>query len=281
MSEVKAKELLRQVINELANLYDDGEALAIATRYLHDRFHSDRMKIALNASIHIDERLLRHDLDLLKIGTPLQHVVGFTEFYGYRFKCNPNALIPRPETEELVDWVLQESGNHKSTILDIGTGTGCIPISIKKKKPEMEVSGYDVSDGTLILAKQNALTLHSEVTFLQHDILAEPLPSESFDIIVSNPPYIPWQEKSDMHTNVVAHDPELALFVPDDDPLLFYRVIAEKARNALKEKGLLFFEIHEGFGDEVMNMLSDLGYKNIELRQDLNQKDRMIKTSIK
>ena len=191
MSEVRAKDLLRQVINELANLYDEGEALAIATRYIHDRFHSDRMKVALNASIHMDERLLRHDLELLKIGTPLQHVVGFTEFCGHRFKCDPNALIPRPETEELVDWALEvtkELGNKGIRILDIGTGTGCIPIAIKKELSATEVFGYDVSNDALALAKHNAETLRAEVTFQQHDILAESLPSHFFDIIISNPP---------------------------------------------------------------------------------------------
>ena len=297
MSEVKAKELLRQVINELANLYDEGEALAIATRYLHDRFYSDRMKIALNAPIHIDQRLLQHDLELLKIGTPLQHVVGFTEFYGHRFKCDPNALIPRPETEELVDWLIshwstvnvkwsdksarQPELDSASHILDIGTGTGCIPISIKKELPGVDVFGYDVSKGALNLAKQNAETLKTEVIFKQHDILAEALPPDTFDIIISNPPYIPWQEKSQMHTNVVAHDPELALFVPDDDPLLFYRVIAEKAKLGLKDKGLLFFEIHEDFGSKVMHLLSELGYTDLELRQDINGKDRMLKASLR
>lgn len=295
MSKVKAKELLRQVINELANLYDKSEALAIATRYLHDRFHSDRMKIALNAPIHIDQRLLQHDLELLKIGTPLQHVVGFTEFFGHRFKCNPNALIPRPETEELVDWVisywsmvngqqLDKTGRHFEPdsayrILDIGTGTGCIPISIKKEIPVLEVFGYDISEEAIALAKQNAETLKTQVTFQQHDILAESLPNHFFDIIISNPPYIPWSEKTEMHTNVVAHDPELALFVPDDGPLLFYRVIAEKAKIGLKDKGLLFFEIHEGYGDKTMDLLSDLDYTDLELRQDINGKDRMIKAT--
>lgn len=295
MSKVKAKELLRQVINELANLYDKSEALAIATRYLHDRFHSDRMKIALNAPIHIDQRLLQHDLELLKIGTPLQHVVGFTEFFGHRFKCNPNALIPRPETEELVDWVisywsmvngqqLDKTGRHSEPdsayrILDIGTGTGCIPISIKKEIPVLEVFGYDISEEAIALAKQNAETLKTQVTFQQHNILAESLPNHFFDIIISNPPYIPWSEKTEMHTNVVAHDPELALFVPDDDPLLFYRVIAEKAKIGLKDKGLLFFEIHEGYGDKTMDLLSDLDYTDLELRQDINGKDRMIKAT--
>jgi release factor glutamine methyltransferase len=293
MSEVNAKELLREVINELVNLYDEVEALAIATRYLHDRFHADRMKIALNAGIHIDRRLFKHDLELLKVGTPLQHIVGFTEFYGHRFKCNPHALIPRPETEELVDWVLKvmkELGKEikaaerhpelvsGSRILDIGTGSGCIPISISLAHPKAEVWGYDVAKEALELAKENNRLLKAEAQFKQHDILAEELTKDQFDIIISNPPYIPWKEKAYMHTNVVVHDPELALFVPDDDPLLFYRVIAEKAKVALKENGLLFFEIHEDYGEEVINLLSEMNYQEITLRQDINGKDRMIKT---
>lgn len=276
MSEIRAKDLLRQVINELTNLYDESEAMAIAMRYLHDRFHSDRMKVALNTPIRIDERLLQHDLELLKMGTPLQHVVGFTEFYGHRFKCNPQALIPRPETEELVDWIIDETKNQEVTLLDIGTGTGCIPISLAKALPQAQVIAYDVSVEALNLAQQNAQTLHAQVKFEQHDILAEPLADRSFDLIISNPPYIPWQEKEAMHTNVVAHDPELALFVPDEDPLLFYRVIAEKSRQALKEGGSLYFEIHERYGQEVIQLLSRLGYQDMVLRQDIFGKDRMI-----
>ena len=281
MSEVKAKDLLRQVINELSNLYDDGEAMAMAMRYLHDRFHSDRMKVALNTPIHIDEQMLKHDLELLKVGTPLQHVVGFTEFFGHRFKCDPNALIPRPETEELVNWIIDSIRdieiNDKHSILDIGTGTGCIPISLSLAHPESQTFGFDVSEEALILAKENSSTLKANARFEQHDILAEDLKSNGFDVIVSNPPYIPWKEKAEMHTNVVAHDPELALFVPDDDPLLFYRVIAEKAKIGLKANGLLFFEIHEGYGKQVVDLLNMMGFNEIILRQDLNGKDRMIK----
>lgn len=292
MSEVRAKDLLRQVINELANLYDEVESNAIGLRYLQDRFHADRMKVALNAPILFDQKLLNHDLELLKLGTPLQHVVGFTEFYGHRFQCNPHALIPRPETEELVDWVLEvmqglrdeaeKSERHPelgsgSRVLDIGTGTGCIPISISLAYPELDTWGYDVSKDALALAVANSRLLKAKTQFEQHDILAEELESEQFDMIISNPPYIPWKEKSEMHTNVVDYDPELALFVPDEDPLLFYRAIAEKAKLGLKKNGLLFFEIHEDFGDEVMKLLGEMSYQEISLRQDINGKDRMVK----
>lgn len=284
MSEVRAKDLLRQVINELANLYDEVESNAIGLRYLHDRFHADRMKVALNTQILFDEKLLNHDLELLKLGTPLQHVVGFTEFYDHRFQCNPHALIPRPETEELVDWVNQElniqmnlSSNHQMSILDIGTGTGCIPISISLAHPELDTWGYDVSKGALALAVANSRSLKAKTQFKQHDILVEELESEKFDMIISNPPYIPWKEKPVMHTNVVDYDPALALFVPDEDPLLFYRAIAEKAKLGLKKNGLLFFEIHEDFGDEVMKLLGEMGYQEITLRKDINGKDRMVK----
>lgn len=292
MSEVNANILLGQVINELANLYDEVEANAIGLAYLHDRFHIDRMKVTLKTSIRIDQKLLNHDLELLKTGTPLQHVVGFTEFYGHRFKCNPNALIPRPETEELVGWVLEvlkESSDEAKTserhpelvsgarILDIGTGTGCIPISISLAYPALEVWGYDVSKEALSLAQENSKTFKANTKFQQHDILAQNLVKDTFDIVVSNPPYIPWKERAAMHTNVVGHDPELALFVPDDDPLLFYRVIAKKAQVGLKDKGVLLFEIHEEFGEAVINLLRDMSYQDITLRQDINGKDRMIK----
>ena len=216
MSEKPAKDLLRQVINELANLYEEREVSALARHYLHDRFHVDSMKLAMNSPIHFDEKLMLHDLRLLRAATPLQHVVGFGEFYGRRFKCGPEALIPRPETEELVDWIIQgigELGNWEISVLDIGTGTGCIPITLGLEAPKIQTQGIDISEGALSLASKNAEQLKANTTFHQLDILKEELNGQ-YNIIVSNPPYIPESDKVQMHSNVLEHEPELALFVP-------------------------------------------------------------------
>ena len=279
MSEKPAKDLLRQVINELANLYEEREVSALARHYLHDRFHVDSMKLAMNSPIHFDEKLMLHDLRLLRAATPLQHVVGFGEFYGRRFKCGPEALIPRPETEELVDWVIQgigELGNWEISVLDIGTGTGCIPITLGLEAPKIQTQGIDISEGALSLASKNAEQLKANTTFHQLDILNKELNGQ-YNIIVSNPPYIPESDKAQMHSNVLEHEPELALFVPNDDPLLFYRTIAQKDKTALSKNGKLYFEIHEAYGDATKALLESEGYSDITIKQDLQGKDRMVR----
>ena len=279
MSEKPAKDLLRQVINELANLYEEREVSALARHYLHDRFHVDSMKLAMNSPIHFDEKLMLHDLRLLRAATPLQYVVGFREFYGRRFKCGPEALIPRPETEELVDWIIQgigELGNWEISVLDIGTGTGCIPITLGLEAPKIQTQGIDISEGALSLASKNAEQLKANTTFHQLDILKEELNGQ-YNIIVSNPPYIPESDKVQMHSNVLEHEPELALFVPNDDPLLFYRIIAQKAKTALSKNGQLYFEIHEAYGDATKALLDSEGYSDITIKQDLQGKNRMVR----
>ena len=281
-----AKDLLRQVINELANLYEEREVTALARHYLHDRFHVDSMKLAMNSPIHFDEKLLHHDMRLLRASTPLQHVVGFGEFYGRKFKCGPEALIPRPETEELVNWVIEDhhqitsSSNHPFSILDIGTGTGCIPITLALELKGLKATGLDISNEALTLAKKNAELLKAEVDFIQLDILENVL-IDSYDIIISNPPYIPESDKAQMHSNVLEHEPDLALFVPNEDPLLFYRTIAQKAKTALKPSGKLYFEIHESYGPDVKQLLETEGYSNITIKQDLQGKDRLVKGTLK
>ncbi|WP_268123259.1 peptide chain release factor N(5)-glutamine methyltransferase [Roseivirga pacifica] len=279
MAEAPAKDLHRQVINQLLNLYEEREVNALAKHYLHDRFHADAMKLAMNSPIHYDENLLKHDLRLLRAGTPLQHVVGFAEFYGRRFKSTPAALIPRPETEELVNWILEDNHqvNHQIKLLDIGTGTGCIPISLSLEAENISAEGIDIAEDAIDLASLNARQLEAKVDFNRLDILNEKLTESTYDIIVSNPPYIPEQEKAQMHINVLKHDPALALFVPDNDPLLFYRVITEQATKALKPKGKLYFEIHEQFGEDVLALLKPNGFTDCELRKDLQGKDRMVK----
>ena len=208
----------------------------------------------------------------LKANKPLQYILGNADFYGLQFKVNEHTLIPRPETEELVSWILE---HEFFSLLDIGTGTGCIPISITKNK-NVQSTAIDISENALLLAKENARINAVEVNFLKQDILkTTTLPK--VDLIVSNPPYILDKEKELMLDNVIDNEPHLALFVPDNNPLLFYKKIAELAFVSLPENGLLFFEINEQFGNETIEMLTKIGFVDIELKKDINDKDRMLK----
>jgi len=277
MPTARSKDLFQQILSSLSDVYDERESMAIAKNYLADRLHIDRMKLSLNTEIAFDESLLRHDLRQLVNGTPYQHVVGFTIFYGRKFLTNKHALIPRPETEELSDWIVKDNEMSAPMILDIGTGTGCIPISLKGEIPEASCTGVDVSEEALKVAKNNASKNEMVVDFSFLDILKEDLSEKEFDIIVSNPPYIPNADRALMHKNVLDYEPDIALFVDDKTPLVFYQAIAEKAIISLKKGGKLYFEIHENFGAEVCQLLSALGYSDIELRKDLQGKDRMVR----
>ena len=242
-------------------------------------------------------------------GEPVQYVLGEADFCGLTLKVKPGVLIPRPETEELVAWVVENvkansnllpltSNLSPFKLLDIGTGSGCIAVALAKKLKEAEVEAWDVSDDALEIARENAkrngvqvktskvdvLDINansnsqlSTVNFQLSTLTSHLSPLTSYNIIVSNPPYICEEEKAEMERNVLEHEPELALFVPDDDPLLFYRRIAELGLSLLKEKGLLFFEINRRFGEEVVKMLQGKGYREVELRQDMFGNDRMVK----
>ena len=216
-------------------------------------------------------------LSRLQKGEPLQYILGYAEFYGLKFLVNPSVLIPRPETEELVEWILQ-SAPPNANILDIGTGSGCIAISLKKNLTNARVSAIDVSIEALATAKQNALINQAEVNFIEGDILrsANSKASTPYNIIVSNPPYVTLLDKERMHSNVTDFEPHTALFVPKNDPLIFYRIIADYAVNNLTDKGLLFFEINESYGQNTTALLSQKGFINIQLRKDMSDRDRMI-----
>jgi len=236
-------------------------------------------------------RMLLLSTQKLKTGMPIQYVLNETEFFGLKFEVNPSVLIPRPETEELVAWVLEGKGDKESgdlrsgerekaiSILDIGTGSGCIPIAIKKNWPEAAVSGLDISVEALKTAQKNALLNEVEVNLFQQDILnfypvKEALP---YSIIVSNPPYITPNEQKLMHNNVLDFEPYQALFVPENDPLLFYRTIADHASFMLKKNGLLFLEINEKYGKQTLGLLQQNGFVELELRKDFRGKDRMVR----
>lgn len=217
------------------------------------------------------------DFERLKKGEPIQQILGKAPFYGREFQVSRDTLIPRNETEELVHLIIKENPQSGLKILDIGTGTGCIPITLFLEMNEAEVYGLDVSESALAIAQKNAEALIAKVRWVQQDILEEEIPIRDLDILVSNPPYIPEKGKEKMHRNVLDFEPELALFVPDENPLLFYRRIAILGKKALKPKGKLYFEIHEDYGKDVQNLLFDLGYSEVEIIPDLNGKDRMVK----
>lgn len=243
-----------------------------------------RIQLAMDSNFAIDDsEKIFNALELLEQQKPIQYIIGETEFYGLSFKVNENVLIPRPETEELVAWILKKVDSKASiNILDIGTGSGCIAISLAKNLPNAKVYALDVSAEALKTANQNATLNDVNVEFVEANILttghAEFVSvSHKFDIIVSNPPYVREQEKEQMKANVLENEPHLALFVKDKNPLLFYEAIAKFASSNLTKEGLLFFEINEYLGNNMIHLLNRNNFKNIELKQDIFKKDRMIK----
>lgn len=239
----------------------------------------NRAEVVLSQRMEIqDETLtsLQQALDQLKEGTPIQYVVGHAFFMGYRFQVNEHVLIPRPETEELVSLITKQQSIKPVSILDIGTGSGCIAISLAKALPNAQVDALDISEEALKVAAQNAEQLQAKVNFIHSDVLQlEQLP-KTYDVIVSNPPYVTVSEKSQMHVNVLNFEPHTALFVDDDDPLLFYRVIAELALKNLVTGGMLYFEINQYLGNETQQLLENLGYLQVQLLKDVFQNDRMV-----
>jgi release factor glutamine methyltransferase len=219
---------------------------------------------------------LKNDFERLKTGEPIQYILGHGPFYGREFSVSPATLIPRNETEELVHLILKENTAAGLTILDIGTGTGCIPITLMLEMKAARVFGLDVSEEALEVAVLNGKILHAQVDFIQCDILKETPTLPPLDILVSNPPYVAWSEKSQMHPNVLEFEPHLALFVPDNDPLLFYRVIGEKGKLLLRSEGKLYLESNELYAFQVAELLNRMGYSEARVLQDINGKNRMV-----
>lgn len=277
------KQYKTHFFDSLKNIQDEQEIESfffILTEYLHNL---KRVDVALNPNFEISEEEVEKwnaiivDLQQEK---PIQYITGETWFYGLQFKVNENTLIPRPETEELVEWILNSPNIHHPSpinILDIGTGSGCIPISLKANLPQANVSAIDVSEQALEVAKRNAVSNNVEVNFIQANILEVEDLNQHFDIIVSNPPYVRNLEKQEIKKNVLDYEPHLALFVEDTDALLFYRKIAQLALKNLSPNGLLFFEINQYLGKETVDLLENLGFKNIELKKDMYGNDRMIR----
>ena len=265
---------------ELSSLYDEKEIESFFYLVLENFHHKKRIDLALEPNMEMDEiQTSRWEsiLEDLKKYKPVQYLLGETEFYGLRFLVNENVLIPRPETEELVEWILRENQQPNLKILDIGTGSGCIPIALKKNLPDAQVFALDVSEGALATAQKNAEWNAADISFIQKNILETDDLQQQFDIIISNPPYVRNLEKAEINPNVLEYEPHLALFVEDTDALLFYRKIAQLALKNLKEHGQLYFEINQYLGKETVALLENLGFQNIELRQDMYGNDRMIR----
>ena len=273
--------LVRQIREALHGSYTDAEALSLAKMLLVEVFDFSTLELYGGKDRGFSEKeqeLLSDIVCRLQNHEPIQYIIGRETFMGLVFDVNENVLIPRPETQELVNWILEDHRSDEGCkILDIGTGSGCISVSLAHFMSGAEVEAWDISDGALDVARRNANQNEVKVLFRKQNVF-EALPSESFyDVIVSNPPYITEKEKVDMEANVLDWEPSIALFVPDTDPLLFYRKIAELGLDMLVAGGALYFEINRAYGEMTRTMLEDMGYNNVELRKDMFGNDRMIK----
>lgn len=273
-------------LTKLALLYDNREAANICDWVLEQVTGQKRIDRLINKQADLpEEQVIRLQQIIAELQThrPVQYVLGEAWFAGMRFIVNESVLIPRPETEELVEWIVAEcskpdNGHRAHSILDIGSGSGCIPIALQKKLPQYTVSSIDISEAALAVASKNAVTLDADIRFQQFDFLEESNWPELpvFDVIVSNPPYIKQSEQSAMAKHVLDFEPSLALFVTDEDALVFYRKIAAFGKTHLSKGGALFLEINEALGKETVSLYEREGYAT-ELRKDLQGKDRMIR----
>ena len=284
-----------QFIQELTPLYDAGESESFFYLILEAKHQLKRVDLALQPDLVFSEadlEIWNSILEQLKKEIPVQYLLGTTHFYGLELEVNPNVLIPRPETEELVDWIVQsrifgtkinpEISGQKSKIkiLDIGTGSGCIAISLAKNLPIAEIFALDVSEKALATAKKNAEFNQVQIQFIHQSILETEDLGQQFDLIVSNPPYVRHLEKQEIKKNVLDNEPHLALFVDDNDALIFYRKIAQLAKNNLCPNGQLYFEINQYLGQEMLDLLQEMGFKDTVLRKDIYGNDRMIQCTI-
>lgn len=282
--------LVRDIRNyyceQLCSIYDKNESNTLILILFEYYFNINRIKMSLEPELRLSEsEMLKLHFavkDLLK-NKPIQYIIGETEFCDLKFKVNENVLIPRPETSELVRII---ANSHQpstiSNILDIGTGSGCIAISLAKMIPQSNVYALDISEKALDVAKENAINNNVNITFIQDDILTktQTLTQTKFDIIVSNPPYVRELEKVDMHNNILQWEPHNALFVSDEDPLIFYRSILEFSKKHLKENGEIWFEINEYLGKEMKALCEEVGLSNIEIYKDFRDKERFLRTHL-
>ncbi len=271
--------------HQLSSLYDALEINSMVNIIIEEATGWD----ALHQNIHKNDALnqsqteqLEYYVKQLFTGKPLQYIIEKAWFMGKVYFVNEAVLIPRPETEELVEWIIEYAQiiNKPLSMIDIGTGSGCIPISLKLAIPNANLTAIDISKEALAIAQKNAASYHTDIEWIEQDILQTKQLKDQYDIIISNPPYIPLREKVAMQKQVADHEPEIALFVPDQFPLIFYSKIAHIGKSALKTNGQLFFEIHYDQGDAIIALLNEMGY-HAELRQDIYGKDRMVRASLK
>lgn len=277
--------VIKMIEGNLSQLYNPEEIKSFTALLFEHLLGLSRLKVHLQKHEQIpDAKLIefKEIVDRLKNFEPIQYILGETEFYELRFKVCPAVLIPRPETEELVDWILKDHPDGRYNVLDIGTGSGCIPIALAKNRPNFMVEGWDISEEALKIARGNAELNEVKVNFAIVDLLKwrEIPTTKMYDLILSNPPYVTRSEQSTMLPNVTDYEPHLALFVPDNDPLIFYREIADFASSHLNPGGCLYFEINEKSGDELVSLLNIKKFGNIQMRKDINGRDRMIRCVI-
>tara|TARA_B100000767_G_scaffold264679_1_gene279839 strand:- start:9025 stop:9876 length:852 start_codon:yes stop_codon:yes gene_type:complete len=267
--------------NELKKIYTLEESDDFLKRIIHSYFDWESVKLGLEPDYQLtyfEENKLNSALISLKKEKPLQYILGITNFFNLELEVNSSVLIPRPETEELVDWILQkENSLIENRLLDIGTGSGCIPIALKKEIPSWQISAIDISGKALDVAKRNAINNNVKIEFHLMDILGKVNWYYDLDIIVSNPPYVVPSEKNQMRANILDYEPELALFVPEEDPLLFYKSIIEFARENLNPKGILYFEINPIFVNELYSIIRNYNFEIIEVKKDFLKNPRMIR----
>jgi release factor glutamine methyltransferase len=263
-------------LSEQLTSYSKEEAENLVFWLFETHLGLKRADLQQAISSTVDPAQLNADFQRLLMGEPIQYILGEAPFYGRSFAVTRDTLIPRNETEELVHLILKENPNSGLRILDLGTGTGCIPISLALELKNPEVYALDVSAAALAVAHQNATTLGARVHFIEGSLLEKPLELSKLDLIVSNPPYVPLRDQAEMHVNVLNFEPHLALFVPDDDPLVFYRAIGEWGQQLLKSGGKLYLEIYENLADELVQLLLSQGYEELRVQQDLNGKYRML-----
>lgn len=283
---MKIRDYRAYFIQELTPICSAEEAESFFYIILEDLQQLKRVDLALNPDLSLSEEQLNQwnaYLAQLKLEIPVQYVLGKTNFFGLDFEVNPAVLIPRPETEELVDWIIESqkenSKDQNLRIIDIGTGSGCIAISLAKNIPNAQVTALDVSVDALATAQKNAQNNKVDIAFKNQNILETNDLQERFDVIVSNPPYVRDLEKVEIKKNVLDYEPHLALFVENENALIFYKKIAELAQKNLKPNGFLFFEINQYLGREMIGMLEEMGFKNIILKKDIYGNDRMIRST--
>ena len=274
-------ELKHFIHQTLEKLYESTEIQSFYFMLLAHYGHYSKVDVLTNTEEELPEEVvlpIKKAIKALLSAEPIQYVLGETEFCSYRFFVTKDVLIPRPETEELVDWVYRQYKNTVTPfkILDIGTGSGAIAVSLKKLLPQAEVTAIDVSAEALAIARRNAEANGAAIHFLQQDILMTDRLSQMYDVIISNPPYVRFAEQAEMHPNVLNYEPHLALFVPDENPLLFYDKIAELAYRFLTPQGSLFFEINQYLGKETQDLVRQKGFNEVILQQDLLGNDRML-----